>query len=155
MRLIAAFALYALFFLACFLGTGDDRRNLRSFRSYPDGVQRMLGESGRFEVPGKAPRAATFAADTLLFTAVFVLMGLLLHEGDVWYFLALGEGLNLFDLLVVDLAWWQHSPRVRFEGIGEPEDYLGAGKHVGAFLRAIPVFAAAAILAALVTGMIL
>ena len=29
-----------------------------------------------------------------------------------WYFLVLGEGLGLFDLLVIDLLWWR-SPKLR------------------------------------------
>lgn len=90
----------------------------------------------------------TFLSSTMIFTVLFVVIGMISREDSFWYFLILGESLNLFDLLVVDLLWWQHSKRVRFTGIGNREDYLGSEKHIKAFLRAIPVFASAAALAA-------
>lgn len=154
MKIVSAVILYALFFLLCFLGTGNDKKNIRNYWSYPDKIQKLLIESGKFEMPKKPSYAKTFLSNTLIFTIVFVLIGLIIREDSFWYYLVLGEGLNLFDLLVVDLLWWQHSRRVRFEKIGEPEDYLGAGKHAMAFVRAIPVFAAAALLAAVILKVI-
>ena len=75
-------------------------------------------------------RAAILLSNLLLFTVVFSVLGLALKSvlglnnylSAFWYFLAFGEGLGLFDLLVIDLFWW----------------------------RGIPLFAAAAALAALI-----
>lgn len=146
MKILCALILYLLFFILCFLGTGSDEKNIKSYYSYPDIIQDEIRKSGRFQIPKKHSYALTFLSNTLVFTAVFVLIGILIHEKNFWYFLLLGEGLNLFDLLVVDLIWWQHSQKVRLTGIGNPEDYLGTEKHVKTFLRAVPVFAIAAFL---------
>lgn len=150
MRLIAAIILYTLFLLLCIFGTGSDQKNIRSFYSYPDKIQILLIKSGKFEIPKKPSYAKSFLSNTLIFTAVFLLIGMIICEDSFWYYLILGEGLNLFDFLVIDLLWWQHSRRVRFKEIGGPKDYLGAEKHALAFVRAIPVFAAAALLAAVI-----
>lgn len=64
------------------------------------------------------------------------------------YFLALGEGLGLFDLLVIDLLWWRNSKRIRFSFLPEKEYYRDPAKHLGSFVRGIPMFAAVAALSA-------
>ena len=58
-----------------------------------------------------------------------------------WYFFWLGEGLNLFDLVVIDLCWWRNTKRIRFSCVPEKEAYQNPKKHVGSFLRGIPMFA--------------
>lgn len=153
MKILSAVVLYALFFLLCYLGTGSDKKNIRSFYSYPDAVQEQIRKSEQFTIPKKSSYTITFLSDTLIFTAVFVVISLLTREKNFWYYLILGEGLNAFDLLVIDLLWWQHSRRVRFTGIGTSKEYLGAKKHIEAFLRAIPVFAASAFLAAIIDNL--
>ena len=67
-----------------------------------------------------------------------------------WYFLALGEGLGLFDLVVIDLLWWRNTKRIRFSFLPEKSLYQNPQKHIDSFWRGIPLFAAAAALAALV-----
>lgn len=129
-RALACVILYLLFFLLCFLGTGSDKKNIRSFYSYPDEIQDRIREAGALPIPKKTSYAVSFLSNTLIFTVVFVLIGLLTRDTSFWYYLALGEGLNLFDLLVIDLLWWQHTKRVRFTGFENPKDYLGARKHV-------------------------
>ena len=52
----------------------------------------------------------------------------------------MGEGLNLFDLLVIDLLWWRHSPRIRFSKVQEADMYLDPEKHISAFLRGVLLF---------------
>ena len=69
-----------------------------------------------------------------------------------WYFLLLGEGLGLFDLVVIDLLWWRSTPRIRFSFLPDKAAYQDPGKHIGSFVRGIPLFAAvAALSAAIVT----
>lgn len=67
-----------------------------------------------------------------------------------WYFLAFGEGLGLFDLLVIDLLWWRSTKRIRFSFLPEKKYYQDPKKHIESFLRGIPLFAATAALAALI-----
>ena len=91
------------------------------------------------------------------FTAVFSVLGLALKgvlnlDGYLpafWYFLAFGEGLGLFDLLVIDLRWWRSTKRIRFSFFPEKKYYQDPKKHIESFLRGIPLFAAIAALTAL------
>ncbi len=67
-----------------------------------------------------------------------------------WCFLAFGEGLGLFDLLVIDLLWWRNTKRIRFSFLPEKKYYHNPKKHIESFLHGIPLFAAIAALTALV-----
>ena len=71
-----------------------------------------------------------------------------------WYFLILGEGLGLFDLLVIDLLWWRSTKRIRFTFLPDKALYQDASKHIGSFVRGIPLFAAVAALSAWVVTLI-
>ena len=74
----------------------------------------------------------------IVFTVVFSILGLTLKSmlglsdfrTTVLFFLALGEGLGLFDLVVIDLLWWRNT------------------KRLSSFLRGIPLFALVALLSA-------
>ena len=91
-----------------------------------------------------------------IFTVVFSILGLIFkgslgldsYSTAFWYFLIFGEGLGLFDLLVIDLLWWRNTKRIRFSFLPEKEAYQNPEKHVGSFLRGIPLFAAIAALTA-------
>lgn len=52
-------------------------------------------------------------------------------------FLILGEGLNLFDLIVIDLLWWRNSKRIRFSCVPQIEMYKNPRKHIESFFRGI------------------
>ena len=71
-----------------------------------------------------------------------------------WYFLILGEGLGLFDLLVIDLLWWRNTKRIRFSFLPDKGIYQDPSKHIGSFVRGIPLFAAIAALSACVVTLI-
>lgn len=157
-RIIAAIAFYIFYWFCCFLGTGTDRKNLAGLRSYPDAVQAAVREH---PVPGKAaPREKSMLfillGNLLLFTIVFSALGLILKNvlglndflTAFCFFLALGEGLGLFDLVIIDLLWWRNTKRIRFSFLLEKEIYQDPGKHIGSFLRGIPLFALAAVLSA-------
>ena len=95
--------------------------------------------------------AVTFAGNLLLFTVVLFVTGLLTRQqnfaGNFLNTLILGQGLNLFDLVVIDLLWWRHTRRVRFSGTeNRPELYADPGKHIESFLRGIVMFLFVAIL---------
>lgn len=143
-------------FLLCFAGTGTDDKNLKSYSAYPERVQKRIRETpeyqGRFRESGKA---AVFASNFLLFAPVFFILGLFIRENSFWHnFLCLtilGQSLNLFDLLVIDLLWWRHTKRIRFTKIPEKEWYQSPQKHLRSFGRGVILY----LLIALIDGYIL
>lgn len=95
---------------------------------------------------------AVFANNLLLFTVLLFALGLLTRQenfkGNFLNALLLGQVLNLFDLLVIDLLWWRRTRRVRFTGTeNRSELYADPGKHIFAFLRGIVMFLLTALLA--------
>lgn len=160
MKIIIAVAFYFLHWGVCFLGTGSDRKNLIGLRSYPEEVQNRVRSDPRLgkDVPKEKSAAAVLLSNLLLFTALFSVLGLALkgvlnlngYLSAFWYFLAFGEGLGLFDLLVIDLLWWRNTKRIRFSFLPEKEYYRDPKKHIDSFLRGIPLFAAVAALTALI-----
>ena len=110
------------------------------------------------DVPKAKSAPAVLLSNLILFTALFSVLGLALKSvlhlnsylSAFWYFLAFGEGLGLFDLLVIDLLWWRSTKRIRFSFLPEKELYQDPKKHIASFLRGIPLFAAIAALTALV-----
>ena len=160
MKIIIAIAFYFLHWGICFLGTGTDKRNLIGLRSYPEEVQSRVRSDPQLgkKVPKAKSTAAVLLSNFLLFTVVFSVLGLALKSvlrlngylSAFWYFLALGEGLGLFDLLVIDLLWWRSTKRIRFSFLPEKKYYQDPKKHIEAFWHGIPLFAAVAALSALI-----
>lgn len=119
MKIIVAAAFYILYGGVCFLGTGTDRKNLLGLRSYPEEVQSLVRSDPQLgqAVPKAKSAVAVLLGNFLLFTVVFSVLGLALKNvlnlndylSVFWYFLAFGEGLGLFDLLVIDLLWWRRT----------------------------------------------
>ena len=162
MKIIVAVVFYILYWGVCFLGTGTDRKNLIGLRSYPEEVQNRVRTDPQLakDAPKEKRVAVVLLSNLLLFTVVFSVLGLVLrgvlglHDylSAFWYFLAFGEGLGLFDLLVIDLLWWSNTKRIRFSFLPDRNYYQNPQKHIGSFLRGIPLFAAvAALTAAVVT----
>lgn len=160
MKLIVTFAFYFLYWFICFLCTGTDRKNLAGLRSYPDAVQKAVREHpvlGK-AAPQEKSTAAILLSNLLLFTVVFSVLGLALKSvlglnnylSAFWYFLAFGEGLGLFDLLVIHLLWWRSTKRIRFSFLPEKKYYQDPKKHIESFLHGMPLFAAIAALTALI-----
>lgn len=158
LQIIVGIILYGLFFMMCYLATGSDKKNLGGFRTYPDEVQKRVYQD---EVLGKlAPKEIstpiTLLSNMMMFTVVFSVLGIALKEAlclgefgaTFLYFLILGEGLNLFDFVVIDLLWWRNAERIRFSCVPEKEMYQDPKKHIESFVRGIPVFALSALVAA-------
>ena len=80
----------------------------------------LVGHTGS----GKST-VAVLLGNFLLFTVVFSVLGLALKNvlnlndylSVFWYFLAFGEGLGLFDLLVIDLLWWRRTGSLDRHGV--------------------------------------
>ena len=160
MKIIVAIIFYFLYWGVCFLGTGTDKKNIMGLRSYPEEVQNRVRSDTQLgkAVSKEKSTAAVLLSNFLLFTIVFSILGLALKSvlnldgylSAFWYFLAFGEGLGLFDLLVIDLLWWRSTKRIRFSFLPEKKCYQDPKKHIESFLRGIPLFAATAALAALI-----
>ena len=156
MRIVVGVVLCLLFWGRCYMGTGTDKKNIGGFRSYPDEVQNRVYQDevlGKM-IPKKRSAFITIISNILLFTVAFTVIGLVGRSAlelqnfktAAWYFFWLGEGLNLFDLVVIDLCWWRNTKRIRFSCVPEKEAYQNPKKHVGSFLRGIPMFAVVAVI---------
>lgn len=145
MLIIEIIILCAIFFAICFLGTGTDERNLKSYASYPDEVQKRIREvdeyKGKFH---EANMAHTWLVNLVVFLVLFMIFEAFIREKDFMQnflnLLILGQALNIFDLLVIDLLWWRNTKRIRLSKVPEKVLYQNPKKHIQAFLRAIPMY---------------
>lgn len=126
--------------LICFLSTGTDEKNLAGLRSYPVEVQNIIRNNIKYKgkvKPANMPRV--FAANLILFIIVLLVFGLFIRADDFKTnfinVLVLGEVLNLFDLLIIDLLWWRNTKRIRFSEIPEKEMYQNPKLHIESFFR--------------------
>lgn len=161
-KILAVFLFYMLYWLCCFLCTGTDKKNLGGLRSYSDAVQQAVREHS--EIGGIVPKEKSLRSillgNLILFTAVFSVLGIALKNilglndfGTAFrFFFVFGEGLGLFDFLIIDLLWWRNTMRIRFSFLPEKVHYQDVGKHIGSFLRGIPLFA---VVAALTPGIVM
>ncbi len=162
MKWIIMLVFYFLYWGICFLCTGTDKKNLAGLRSYPDAVQARVQEQLTDGIPKAKSVPAILLSNLVLFTVVFSVIGLtfgkvLALDGYLsafFYFLLFGEGLGLFDLLIIDLLWWRNTKRIRFSFLPEKKFYQDPRKHIGSFLRNIPLFAAVAALSALLVTLL-
>lgn len=156
MIFIFLFILCLIFFGLCFLGTGTDEKNLNNYMSYPDEVQAKIKRIGDYQGKFKeASKTSTFVANFIVFSILFLILGLIIRqESFVQNFIALlilGQGLNVFDLVFIDLLWWRNTKRIRLSKIPEKDLYQNPKKHIEAFERAFFMY----FLIALLDGYIL
>lgn len=160
MKWIFLVVFYFLYWGMCFLGTGTDKKNLAGLRSYPVAVQARVQEQLGNKVPQAKSIPSILLSNLVFLTLLFSVIGLILKKSlafdgylsAFWYFLLLGEGLGVFDLLIIDLLWWRNTKRIRFSFLPEKEAYQDPTKHIESFVRGLPLFVAvAALSAAIVT----
>lgn len=138
--------LCVLYWGMCWLATGTEEGKIKGWSSYPDEVQTYVEQHGLLaRKPKPQAPVARFAANAVLFTVVLFPFGYLVRTPDVWknviQLLILGQVLNGFDLLVIDLLWWRNTPRVRFHGTeDQPELYRDWKKHRISFYKGIVLF---------------
>ena len=138
-------ALCIVFFLSCFLGTGTDEKNLKSYSSYSEEDQYLISEiaeyRGRYKDHSKA---SVFFLNCLLFVFLFFILGRFIRDSSfLQNFVSLtimGQSLNAFDLLVIDLLWWRNTKRIRFTKIPEKELYRNPKKHIWSFIRGVAMY---------------
>lgn len=158
LKIFVSIAFCLFYWFCCYLCTGTDKKNLAGLRSYPDVVQTAVREHPTLgkTAPKEKSIISILLGNLMLFTVVFSVLGLILKNilefsdfGTTFcFFFALGEGLGLFDLVVIDLLWWRNTKRIRFSFLPEKEYYQNPDKHIGSFLRGIPLFAVVAVLSA-------
>ena len=151
MLLLEILILCATLFALCFLATGTDEKNLCNYMAYPDAVQKRIQAIEAYQ--GKYQERdpfATWVANFLVFSLLFLAFGLPIRQVNFCHnflsLLVLGQSLNVFDLIVIDLLWWRHSKRIRLSQIPEKALYQDLQKHLAAFLRALPLYFVVALL---------
>lgn len=135
MLIIEIIILCTLFFLICYLGTGTDEKNLKSYDSYPDEVQRRVREVDEYK--GKfceRSKLITWLANLVVFLVLFMVLGSFMRKKDFMHnfknLLILGEALNIFDLIVIDLLWWRNTSRIRLSKVPDKALYQNPKKHI-------------------------
>lgn len=138
--------LCVLFFLICYCSTGTDDKNIKSFSSYPDEIQKIVQKNGFLQHKIKtATPFLSFVSNIFVFTFILFIFGLFIrhHRISVNFvnLLILGQILNLFDFLVIDMLWWRNSKRIRFSGTETMQAlYKNPKKHFISYVKGIFVF---------------
>ncbi len=157
MLIIEIVILCALFWLICYFNTGNDQKNIKIFSSYPDEVQHIVKENPMLNSKIKTTSPfMSFVSNLLIFGVVLFIFGLFIKQENFMpnfiNILILGQFLNAFDFLIIDIVWWRNSKRIRFSGTeNNPDLYHNPKKHFISFLKGIIVF----LIVAIVDGLIL
>lgn len=152
-----------VFWGCCYLNTGGDEKNIKAYATYPDEVQAYVRNSP--ELKEQIEKAnllvspnpvRTFLANAVLFLVVLFLFGIFIRTDSFAVNLlrlsVMGQGMNLFDYLVIDLLWWRNAKRIRFKGTeNNPEIYWNPRKHTVSFVKGIVMF----LIVALADGILL
>lgn len=141
--------LCTLFFILCYLGTGTDEKNLRSYDSYPNEVQKRIREIDEYNGKFKERNVCvTFFSNLVLFLVLFFIIGFFIRgrifAHNFLKLFILGQALNTFDLVFIDLIWWRNAKRIRLSKIPQKELYQNPRKHIDSFLRATIMYTAVA-----------
>ena len=145
-----------IMFLICRVNVGNDVKNLKSFRAYPDNIQEKLKNDPKFNDKIKTPNdIAIFISNLFVFLVLVFIFGIFLRTSDFVYnfvaLLILGEVANLFDFLIIDALWWRNSKLIRFSTIPDKSEYKSLKNHAISFVKGAIMF----FLVALIDGAIL
>lgn len=135
----------SVLFILCFLGTGTDDKNLKSFSSYPDEVQTLIRNNEDYRAKVKTTnKCVAFLLNFLIFLVILFIFGIAIRKPNFLHnFICLsiiGQGLNLFDLLVIDLIWWRRTKRIRFTKLPEKDLFQNPRKYIESFTRAFVMY---------------
>lgn len=153
---IECIAACLIMWLICFLSTGTDEKNLIGLRSYPTEVQNAIRSSEKYRQKVKPTNMVkVFVSNTVMFAVILFVFGLFTKADDFKTnfinVLTVGEVLNLFDLIVIDLLWWRNTKRIRFSDIPEKEAYQNPKQHIDSFVRGVVMY----LIVAAVDGVVL
>lgn len=140
-----------VFWLVCYLSTGTDEKNINGFRSYPTKVQGLIRAMPAYIGKYKERSVAEiFLSNLVLFLVILFIVGLFIRTNEFWtnFFnlTIIGQGMNLFDLVVIDLLWWRNTPRIRFSQIPDKALYQDPSQHIASFARGILMYLLVAII---------
>lgn len=146
------------------MSTGTDEKNLRSYATYPQEVQDYVRSNPAWKEQIKKANllvspnpVKTFLANALLFLVVLFLLGTVVRTDrfgvNFVRLSVMGQGLNLFDYVVIDLLWWRNTKRIRFSGTkNDAALYRNPKKHTVSFGKGVAMFGIVALVdAALLT----
>lgn len=161
--IILTIILCFVFWGCCYISTGTDEKNMKAYAAYPDELQEYVRNNSKLReriekanILVSANPVKTFFANAITFLVVLFLLGIAVRTNSfVENFLRLsilGQGLNLFDYVVIDLLWWRNTKRIRFTGTeNNPELYRNPRKHTISFVKGMVMF----LIVALVNGILL
>lgn len=141
-----------VFWGCCYISTGGDEKNIKAYATYPDEVQayvrndpKLKGQIEKANLLVSPNPVKTFFANAILFLAVLFVLGIFIRTDsfaeNLLRLSVIGQGLNLFDYVVIDLFWWRNTKRIRFSGTeNRPELYRNPKKHTVSFLKGIVMF---------------
>lgn len=156
MLIVECIIICLLMWIICFLSTGTDEKNLIGLRSYPLDIQNIIKNNKKYKIKIKEVNIPkVFITNLIMFVIVLFIFGFFIKANNFKTnfvnILILGEVLNLFDLVVIDLLWWRNTKRIRFSEIPEKEKYQNPKQHIDSFLRGTVMY----LLIAIVDGIIL
>lgn len=164
LRVFIIVFLCLLFWLICYLNTGSDKKNMLGYRSYPKAVQDLVKKDEVLckMVPGEINLVKVFISNLILFTVIFLIVGLIIKFASgfngFWdafiYFLLLGGIMNLFDLVVIDLLWWRNTSRIRFSCVSDKALYQDPSVHLASFYRGAIMYLLVALLVSCIISLI-
>ena len=154
--MIECIIICVIMWIVCFLLTENDYKNLSGLRSYPIEVQDVIKKNEKYKDKIKPINMIkVFISNLFMFSIILFIFGLFIKTenfiGNFINILILGEVLNLFDLVVIDLLWWRNTKRIRFSDIPEKEKYQDPKQHIGSFERGIIMY----LIIAVIDGIIL
>lgn len=150
--IISTGVLCLVFWGMCYLGTGGDEKNIKNYACYPNEAQvfakqneKLAGKIKNDNLLVEPNPVKTFLSNFILFGIVLFIIGIFVRSDSFAInFIRLsiiGQGLNLFDYIVIDLLWWRNTKRIRFSGTEDkPELYRNPKKHTQSFIKGILLF---------------
>jgi len=156
MLIVECLIICLIMWLICFFSTGTDEKNLIGLRSYPPEVQEIIKNNEKYKNKVKQTNILkVFVINLIMFAIVLFIFGIFIKSDkfkiNFINILILGEVLNLFDLVVIDLLWWRNTKRIRFSEIPEKEKYQNPKQHIDSFLRGMIMY----LLVAIIDGILL
>lgn len=102
MLIVELVILCALFWGICYLNTGSDEKNIKSYASYPEEVQEMIKKDPALQAKMKVTSpVVSFVSNILVFGVVLFIFGLFVKENgfkdNFINLLILGQCFNVFD----------------------------------------------------------
>lgn len=108
MLIVELVILCVLFWGICYLNTGSDDKNIKSYASYPDEVQEMVNKNPILQSKIKtASPFVSFVSNIVAFGTVLFIFGLFVKEdafkANFINLLIIGQCLNAFDFLALSI----------------------------------------------------